>query len=367
MKVIFDVIGAPSGSGGPEAHALEVLCAWVRRFPNDDLIVVGTPWPRLDVQTRSQVRWVKWPNRRLPLRVLGQLVFVPLLMLLYRDRVLLVSLPVLSPLSPRNRSYVFAHDWRHIIRREEFPLLRRMYRSIWLRSVLRARVTFCISRKTLDETASLAPDAALVLAENGHDHARRWNTNRTAADSPTLSTVARAGHVVVTFGHRNNKRPELVIAALATMESTSQLVVLGADGGYRASLETLAAESGVAGRVHFPGYVSEEEYQRLVSHADCVVLASTDEGFGMPVAEALSLGRPVVVTSDGGLEKIFAEAVQVADPNGPSIGEAITAALTKDGRGSAYRAPTWEDTVATVRARITRLTAEPEFPIRESD
>ncbi|MDN4520336.1 glycosyltransferase [Mycolicibacterium austroafricanum] len=237
-----------------------------------------------------------------------------------------------------------------------------MYRAIWLNSVKRAAMAFCISRKTLDETAGFAPDAVLVLAENGHDHALRWQRCNMAASNSPLRKLAEDGDVVLTFGHRNNKRPELVIAALGTLPVKPNLIVLGADGNYRDSLEESAQAYGVADKVHFPGYVSDEEYQCLMMDADCVVLASSDEGFGLPVAEALSLGRPVVVTSDSGLETTFADSVRVAAPEHEAIGKAIADALAGRDVPSEYNAPSWTDTVVTVREAISA--AIPECSIK---
>src|SRR4051812_3008818 len=174
MKLIYDVIGSAPKSGGVELHAREVLQAWVQQYPDDEVIAVGTRWESLSPECASRVRWIYWPARSFVWRIIGQLLFVPLLMKLHRTHLLLVSVPVLSPLTPNRRSFVFAHDWRHLTNPHEFPIFRRMYRSIWRSSVNRAAITFCISRKALTETGNIAPNSVLVLAENGRDHALRW-------------------------------------------------------------------------------------------------------------------------------------------------------------------------------------------------
>ncbi|MEO6214234.1 MAG: glycosyltransferase family 1 protein, partial [Vicinamibacterales bacterium] len=49
------------------------------------------------------------------------------------------------------------------------------------------------------------------------------------------------------------------------------------------------------------GYVSDEQKLRLYREASMVVLASIDEGFGLPALEAMTLGVPVVASSRGSL------------------------------------------------------------------
>ena len=177
MKLIYDVIGAPPGSGGSELAAREFLHAWAQQYPDDDLIVVGTRWESLSEEYESRIRWINWPARWFAFRIIGQLLFVPLLMQFHRTHLLLASLPVLSPFSPNRRSFVFCHDWRHLKNPDEFTILRRLYRSIWRTSVNRASLTFCGSRKALTETVNVAPNSVLVLAENGRDHALRWRAD----------------------------------------------------------------------------------------------------------------------------------------------------------------------------------------------
>jgi glycosyltransferase involved in cell wall biosynthesis len=63
----------------------------------------------------------------------------------------------------------------------------------------------------------------------------------------------------------------------------------------RAALERVAEEAGGAGLVFHDG-VDEAEYTALLDSATALVSASRDEGFGLPVVEAMSRGVPVVLT-----------------------------------------------------------------------
>src|SRR4051812_48998179 len=84
MKLIYDVIGAAPRSGGVELHAREFIHAWTQQYPRDEVLVVGTRWDNLPEDLASRVRWIYWPTGSVVWRIIGQLVFVPLLMRVHR-------------------------------------------------------------------------------------------------------------------------------------------------------------------------------------------------------------------------------------------------------------------------------------------
>lgn len=71
----------------------------------------------------------------------------------------------------------------------------------------------------------------------------------------------------------------------------------------------------LASRVTLLGYVSEEEKRWLYEHAACFLMPSASEGFGIPVAEALSLGCPVVAADAGPLPEFGDKGIRYAHPH----------------------------------------------------
>ena len=61
-------------------------------------------------------------------------------------------------------------------------------------------------------------------------------------------------------------------------------------------------------RVCFLGYVDDETLAGLYAQAALLVLPSQDEGFGLPVLEAMACGAPVVVSDAGALPEVVGEA-----------------------------------------------------------
>jgi len=96
-----------------------------------------------------------------------------------------------------------------------------------------------------------------------------------------------------------------------------------ADDGYR---RKLVQELGIGDRVTFTGHVGADKLAQLYSSAEIAVTASLYEGFGLPAAEAMACGTPVIATRAGALPEIVGEhgtgiLVPPADP--PALAAAI--------------------------------------------
>ncbi len=94
-------------------------------------------------------------------------------------------------------------------------------------------------------------------------------------------------------------------------------LVLAGDGPARPGLEALAAELGLAGRVHFPGRLDRDDVRRAMAGAEIFVMPSRLEPFGIVVLEAWDAGRPVVATDRGGTSEFVTDGEDglLVDPN----------------------------------------------------
>lgn len=94
----------------------------------------------------------------------------------------------------------------------------------------------------------------------------------------------------------------------------------GGDGPLRPQLEARTQALGLGNRVRFLGKVPPEEVPSLLSRVDMFVLPSHYETFGVVVAEALTVGVPVVATRCGGPECIVMEGDGVlVEPRAPHV------------------------------------------------
>ena len=74
---------------------------------------------------------------------------------------------------------------------------------------------------------------------------------------------------------------------------------------------------GVAERVHFPGFIAEEDKAALFQMADAFVFPSTYEGFGLDPLEALQAGTPVICADRTSLPELMGDAAILVDPDSP--------------------------------------------------
>ncbi|MDX2177260.1 MAG: glycosyltransferase [Candidatus Sumerlaeia bacterium] len=121
---------------------------------------------------------------------------------------------------------------------------------------------------------------------------------RTAETAARVREIKRAhkGMPLLCFVGRLRyyKGLQFAVAALPRLPKV-QLLVIG-DGPEREPLGRLAAELGVADRVHFLGTLSDEDVVAHLQAADLFVLPShlPSEAYGLSQIEALACGTPVV-------------------------------------------------------------------------
>lgn len=117
-------------------------------------------------------------------------------------------------------------------------------------------------------------------------------------------------------GRRPNL-PRLVLAGKATEQSAPWLERID-----RAPLK---------GLVTHLGYIAPAERQSLYAGARLLVQPSFEEGFGLPVLEAMTAGVPVVAANAGALPEVGGDAVLLAPPTDPaSFASAIERLLDDD-------------------------------------
>jgi len=89
-----------------------------------------------------------------------------------------------------------------------------------------------------------------------------------------------------------------LLEALAKTK-TAHLAIMG-DGPLLVNLKKKAYDLGVSDRMHWLGYVSEEDKINVLDVADGFISASEHEGFGIVFLEAMESGLPIIATWEGG-------------------------------------------------------------------
>lgn len=71
---------------------------------------------------------------------------------------------------------------------------------------------------------------------------------------------------------------------------------------------------GLQGKVHFPGFIPDEDLPAVYSEADLFVFPSLYEGFGLPPLEAMACGTPCVVSNSSSLPEVTGSAALLFNP-----------------------------------------------------
>lgn len=112
-------------------------------------------------------------------------------------------------------------------------------------------------------------------------------------------------------------------------------------------------ETGIGHRVRLLGFVPDEDLPALVAEASLLVQPSLQEGFGLPVLDAMAAGTPVACSAVSALPEVAGEAAEYFDPlEVDSMAQALVRVLENPDRQEALRAAglararqfSWEET-----------------------
>ena len=195
--------------------------------------------------------------------------------------------------------------------------------------VYRSRRAVAVSDSTRADLVNRGLERDLIeVVPNGIDlDTFRPDPGTDRFERPTLLYLGRL---------KRYKGVDLILEALPAVAASVPDVrlLVGGKGEHREKLEEAARRIGVADRVEFLGFVSEEEKRRLFRRSWVHVLTSPKEGWGIANMEAAASGTPTVASDAPGLrESVVHGRTGLLVPHGdvPALAEALTSLLTDSG------------------------------------
>lgn len=145
------------------------------------------------------------------------------------------------------------------------------------------------------------------------------------ADIAPASAMPRENLVLFVGAIQRRKNVANLVRAFEQMPQGWRLALAGAPDGYGAAEELCAVEgSPRRASIDLLGYVSHAELERLYERAAIFAFPSLDEGFGMPVLEAMAHGVPVITSNRSALPEVAGDAALLVDPSDvDAIGDAM--------------------------------------------
>jgi glycosyltransferase involved in cell wall biosynthesis len=156
--------------------------------------------------------------------------------------------------------------------------------------------------------------------------------------------------LTVGTGYARKNQSALSAAASVLREHGVACVAAGGERSY------MRAEPRAPG-VRPLGYVADDLLPGLFAGARAFVLASRNEGFGLPCLEAMAAGVPVVAGNSGALPETCAGAALLVDPDDPAaIAEAVVQAVEDEDLRASLREKGLERASALSWGRAARAT-----------
>jgi glycosyltransferase involved in cell wall biosynthesis len=209
---------------------------------------------------------------------------------------LLINFCNTAPLSYKNQ-WITIHDLAFMHHPEWFSKsFARVYRFLIPRIVKRSQKVFTVSetiRGQLSKTFNI-PKESFGILHNGIPYDLLQYQKENIEKRNIILTVS-------SINPRKNL-PFLIDVFLQSGLTDYELVVVGAQNSVFAS-DSLQSHKNIS----FTGYISNEELYQLYHEARLFVSLSLDEGFGIPVLEALYCGCPVLLSDIDVYKECFGE------------------------------------------------------------
>jgi glycosyltransferase involved in cell wall biosynthesis len=326
VRVLIDYRSALRSRSGVGEYVHQLVTALVNQFSSDtphaplDLTLFSSSWKdRLHVP--PELDGVRAVDRRIPVSVLNfawhRLGWPPAETLVPTPIDVTHSLhPLLLP-ARAAAQVITIHDLNFLAHPERTRAeIRRDYPALARAHAHRADAIIVPSRFTAIEVERQlgVPADRITVCSPG---APEWDPRRPAPRAgyvlflgtleprKNVGTLLDAYERLVSapFGRRQ-PIPELVLAGKDTLESQAWLERIG--------------RPPLAGRVRHIGYVDPADRRALYEGARLLVQPSFEEGFGIPVLEAMAAGVPVVAANRGALPEVLGDAGALVDAEDPA-------------------------------------------------
>ncbi len=249
------------------------------------------------------------------------------------------------PRAPLRRAVTTFHDLFVITGEYSTPEFRARFRRQAMEAAERSQRIITVSEFTARQVAELLgvePSRLRVV-----HHGVRLPP-AVPPDSGRENVVLHVGAIQV------RKNVARLIEAFEQMDPGWRLVLIGSAGYGAEEILRRIEESPRRASIRWLGYVAAAERDRWYARARIFAFPSLDEGFGMPVLEAMAWGLPVVAARSSALPEVAGDAAWLVDPwRADELAEALRS-LARDEtlreryvrlgreRASSFR---WEDAV----------------------
>jgi glycosyltransferase involved in cell wall biosynthesis len=199
------------------------------------------------------------------------------------------------------------------------PGFQRKFGRLLIQAATRADRIITPSRYTrsqLVERAGVDPTRIEVIPEGVVMPAARLTPKEAAAEHERL--VGKGGVMLFSVGVLQTRKNVLnALRALEILPKEYRMVLAGGDGYGCEAIHDFIRQRVLSSRVKLLGHVDVTRLSAFYQSADVFLFPSLEEGFGLPILEAMSHGLPVVAARTSSLPEVAGEAALYVDPLDP--------------------------------------------------
>ena len=289
--------------------------------------------------THEQVSYVSatWPEGKPGARVAWEQLTLPKLIRQREINVLHSPVNVKPEFLPHTcASIVTLHDLAFLRFPEVLTRTRRLYhKTFTIRSLKQANMLITVSNSTKQDTHELVGIDNERIETIYPCIDKRFHKERDEAQIAAFrhEKGLETGFFLYLGTLEPRKNIPILIEAYALLRQkyglSQKLVLAGGKGWLYDTIFASIKEMRLESEIIFPGFVSNEEQVIWYQAADAFVFPSLYEGFGIPVAEALACGTPVVTSNVSSLPEAGAGLALCVDPTDTqALAAAMYQALT---------------------------------------
>ncbi|MCC6795644.1 MAG: glycosyltransferase family 4 protein [Candidatus Hydrogenedentes bacterium] len=219
---------------------------------------------------------------------------------------------------PLDNMVVTIHDMTFFLHPEWYTRERAMYYK-WAvaRSARNAARIIAVSRATMNDIIEILkiPADKIEVVNQGADERfapATENEKQSAREKYKLphSYVLYYGTI------EPRKNLERLIEAWSSIADKvdNHLVIAGRTGWKTQPITDCANRSPHRARIHFPGFVADDDLPAVISAADIIALPSLYEGFGNAIQEGMACGVPVLTSNNSSMPEVAGGAAVLVDP-----------------------------------------------------
>ncbi len=331
MKILIDFTQIPINKVGVGVYALRTFPLMFKKHPQDNFIVLvqddDTELLQLN-KLGSNIKIIKIKSklfRKLIFRFLLEQIFIPLISRKFHCDII-HSLHYSYPLiKTKAKKVITIHDMTFFLFPELHTLPKRHFFKWFITKAVNSNNNIiCVSNSTANDIKSFYPNyksriKVIPLASDIYTENELANVDINKFKLPEKYIL-----FIGTLEPRKNIEGLLRAFAKIKNDTDLNLVIVGKKGWFYEKIFDIIHNENIADRVILTGFVSELEKYKILQQCTIFIYPSFYEGFGLPVLEAISMGKPTITSNVSSLPEVGGDGVIFIDPNDiNNIGEKL--------------------------------------------